>query len=137
MNKISHQGIVESVDGDTVLVRFIQTSACAACKVAGHCSASESKEKIVTVKDPKAARTHAVGDQVNVVMPSGNGRFAVILAFVIPFIILVAVLSLCLWITGDEAFSALIGVASLVPYYVGLHFFENRISRQFAFVIEK
>lgn len=136
MNKISHQGIVESVAGDEVKVRFLQTSACAACKVAGHCSASDSKEKVVVVKDAKAALTHEVGDHVTVAMPAGNGRLAVVLAFVVPFFILIAVLVLCLWITGDEAMAALMGIASLVPYYVVLHLLEKKVSRQFAFVIE-
>ena len=30
---------MEEVRGDSVRVRIVQTSACAACKVAGHCSA--------------------------------------------------------------------------------------------------
>ena len=136
MNKITHHGVVESIDGDEVKVRFLQTSACAACKVAGHCSASDSKEKVVVVKDGKAAHSHELGDQVTVAMSAGNGRLAVVLAFVVPFFILIAVLVLCLWITGDEAMAALVGIASLVPYYVVLHFLEKRISRQFAFVIE-
>ena len=47
--KISHSGIVASISKGCVQVRILQTSACAACKVAGHCNASESKEKIVDV----------------------------------------------------------------------------------------
>ena len=45
--KISHSGIVERIDGDCVQVRIVQTSACAACKVAGYCNAAESKEKVI------------------------------------------------------------------------------------------
>ena len=48
-NNISHSGVVESVEDGCVHVRIVQTSACAACKVAGYCNAAESKEKLVDV----------------------------------------------------------------------------------------
>ena len=47
--KISHSGVVESILDGCVKVRIIQTSACAACKVASHCNAAESKVKIVDI----------------------------------------------------------------------------------------
>ena len=101
----------------------------------------ELNHKIVGQREEReldmfAKRCLELGDQVTVAMSAGNGRLAVVLAFVVPFFILIAVLVLCLWITGDEAMAALMGIASLVPYYVVLHFLEKRISRQFAFVIE-
>ena len=136
MNKISHTGIVESIKGDCVNVRIVQTSACAACKVAGHCSAAESKEKVVQVVDRDAASRCHVGEQVSVAMTANRGRNAVILAFVIPFFILLVALVLCLKITGDEGMSALVGIGSLIPYYVGIYLFNDRLTRHFAFVIE-
>ena len=43
---IKHDGIVIAVNGDgTVLVRIVQTSACAACKAKAMCASAESKEK--------------------------------------------------------------------------------------------
>ena len=137
MNKISHQGIVEAIEGDEVIIRFVQTAACASCKATSHCSASDKKEKVVRVTDIEAARSHVVGDNVTVAMPVENGRLAVLLAFVVPFIILVSVLTICFWVTKDETTAALIGILALIPYYVILHLLEKRISRQFAFVIEK
>ena len=137
MNKISHQGIIESIDGNEVTVRFLQTAACASCKAASHCSASEKKEKVVTIKDADVALSYAKGDKVIVVMSAENGRLAVILAFVVPFFILVVVLSFCLWMTKNEAMAALVGILSLMPYYAMLHLFDNKIARQFTFDIEK
>ena len=92
---------MEEVRGDSVRVRIVQTSACAACKVAGHCSAAESKEKVVEVVDCRAA-AYAPGDSVVVSIEPSTGRRAVILAFVVPFLILVAVLVIALWAIGDE-----------------------------------
>ena len=46
---IKHRGIVENIEGSHVRVRIVQTSACSACSVKGHCNASESKEKLIDV----------------------------------------------------------------------------------------
>ena len=64
-NKISHLGVVDSIEGDRVKVRIIQTSACAACKVATHCTASESKVKMVDVFGCDTAKYKA-GQEVTV-----------------------------------------------------------------------
>ena len=137
MGKISHKGVVEAVDADLVKVRITQGSACAVCKVANHCSAAESKEKTVEVVCDDAAKTYAVGDEVVVSMPMGNGRRAVLLAFILPFLVMLAVLLLTLWATGNEALAALLALASLVPYYAILHLSEKKIARKFSFVIEQ
>ena len=47
--KIKHSGVVESVDGDCMKVRILQTSACAGCKAAGVCNAAEKKEKVIYI----------------------------------------------------------------------------------------
>lgn len=46
-DKIKHLGIVESINGSYLKVRIVQTSACSACSIKGHCSAAESKEKLI------------------------------------------------------------------------------------------
>ncbi len=135
MNKISHQGIVESLEGDCAVVRIVQTSACAACKAASHCSAAESKEKLVTARIQGHDRPE-VGDSVVVSMSGVNGRDAVVFAFVLPFIIMVAVLYCCLRLTSDEAAAALVGIGSLIPYYLILYLFRVKLKKRFSFVLE-
>ena len=70
--KISHSGVIESMEGNSVHVRIVQTSACAACKVAGYCNAAESKEKIVDVT-PVDISLYKVGQVVTV---SASGQVA-------------------------------------------------------------
>ena len=135
MNKISHQGIVESLEGDCAVVRIVQTSACAACMAASHCSAAESKEKLVTARIQGHDRPE-VGDSVVVSMSGVNGRDAVVFAFVLPFIIMVAVLYCCLRLTSDEAAAALVGIGSLIPYYLILYLFRAKLKKRFSFVLE-
>ena len=131
--KISHSGIVESVEEGCVKVRILQTSACAACKVAAHCNASESKEKIVDVLNVANTESLKKGDAV-VVSASGDvAGSALLLGFGLPFIVLVAVVLL---LTDNEGLAAVSGLVALIPYYAVLWLFRDRIRRKMAFELE-
>lgn len=134
-NKIRHEGIIDSIEDGCVHVRILQTSACAACKVAGYCNAAEAKEKIIDVFDAGKSGLK-VGDAV-VVSTSGDvAARALLWAFGVPFVWLVAVLVLVLWQTGDEGMAAICSLLSLIPYYGILFLMRHRMRRQMAFVIE-
>ena len=134
-NKIKHSGVVENILGDSVQVRIVQTSACAACKVAGYCNASESKEKLVDVYHADT-RHLKVGDVVTVTASTQVAAQALLLGFGLPFVVLVAVLIAVLLITGNEGAAALSGLGALVPYYAVLFLFRNRIRDKLSFSIE-
>ena len=132
--KISHSGIIESIDEGCIHVRIVQTSACAACKVAGYCNAAESKEKIVDVYKP--AGNLKVGDAVMVTASSQIATQALLYGFAYPFVLLVVVLVVVLWLTGNEAKAGVSALASLLPYYGVLYLFRDRHRERFAFDIE-
>ena len=134
--KISHSGIVERIEGDCVKVRIVQTSACAACKVAGYCNAAESKEKIIDVFCDPVAKHLTVGQQVTVTTSGQVAAKALLWGFGLPFVVLVAVLLLVLWLTGSEGKAALGALAALVPYYIVLWLLRNRMREQLSFSIE-
>ena len=121
--------------GDSVQVRIVQTSACAACKVAGYCNASESKEKLVDIYHADT-RNLKVGDVVTVTASTQVAAQALLLGFGLPFVVLVAVLIAVLLITGNEGAAALSGLGALVPYYAVLFLFRNRIRDKLSFSIE-
>ena len=132
--KISHSGIIESIDERCIHVRIVQTSACAACKVASYCNAAESKEKIVDVYKP--AGNLKVGDAVTVTASSQIATQALLYGFAYPFVLLVLVLVAVLWLTGNEATAGLSALAALLPYYGVLYLLRKRHREQFAFDIE-
>ena len=134
-NKIKHSGVVENIMGDSVQVRIVQTSACAACKVAGYCNASESKEKLVDIYHADT-RNLKVGDVVTVTASTQVAAQALLLGFGLPFVVLVAVLIVVLLITGNEGAAAMSGLGALVPYYAVLFLFRNRIRDKLSFSIE-
>ena len=124
------------MDEGCVRVRILQTSACAACKVAGHCNASESKEKLVDVRCGDTTG-YAVGQQVVVTASQDVANRALLLGFGLPFVVLVATLVVVLWLTGSEGVAALSALGALVPYYLLLWLLRQHISRQVSFEIEQ
>lgn len=133
--RIRHSGVVESIEEGCVHVRIVQTSSCAACKVAGYCNAAESKEKMIDVYCDAVA-DYKVGQQVTV---STSGQVAVkalLWAFGVPFVLLLAMLILVLLLTGNEGWAALGALAILVPYYAILWLLRDKMREQLAFTIE-
>jgi sigma-E factor negative regulatory protein RseC len=133
--KIRHQGTVERVVGDCVTVRIAQTSACAACRLNGHCNASESQEKLIDAHVDNGSAPK-VGDVVTVSTDLRTGYRAVAWGFGLPLVVLVAVIVVLHALTGNDALAALVGLAALVPYYFVLYLLRNRIGRTVSFKVE-
>lgn len=131
---IRHQGIVENISGSHLQVRIIQTSACASCSVKGHCSSAETKEKLVDVYDVDAA-SYRPGDRVWVAGRLSMGSMAVLLAFILPFLVLIVSLFVLMAVRNDELFAALGSLALLIPYYYILWLNKARIGKKFSFSV--
>lgn len=135
-NKITHSGIVKSIADGCIKVQIVQTPACAACKVASHCNASESKVKIVDVFT-RDTNIYQIGQEVTVWASKDVANRALLLGFGAPFLLLICVLMIALKLTSDEGLAALVALASLVPYYLALWVIKDRIQQQISFNIEK
>jgi sigma-E factor negative regulatory protein RseC len=133
--RIRHSGVVESIEEGCVHVRIVQTSACAACKVAGYCHAAESKEKMIDVFCDVVA-DYKVGQQVTVSTSGEVAVKALLWAFGLPFVLLLAVLIMVFLLTGNEGWAALSALAILVPYYAILWLLRDKMREQLAFTIE-
>lgn len=135
-NSIRHEGTIESIEGEHVRVRITQHSACSACKVASHCTASESREKIVDVfhcdhQDLK------VGDMVVVCTSSHSAGKALMLGFGCPLLLIMGTTGILLGTGLSEAIAALAALGVLIPYYIILWVLRKHISNSIAFSIEK
>lgn len=134
-NTIKHLGIVENIQGSHLSVRIVQTSACAACSAKGHCSSADSKEKIIDITD-SGSYPYQVGEKVMVVGEMSMGVKAVVLAFILPFLLLVVSLFLFMAWLENELYSALLSLAVLVPYYFILWLNKTRLKQNFSFTIK-
>ena len=137
-DKISHEGIIDAITPESVMVRICQTSACAHCKAASYCNASESKVKMVCVSRKSAAGLRLqVGDEVRVSASGSTASKALLLSFGLPFLVLVATLTAVLYLTSNEVWSALAALGSLIPYYIVIYLMRHSIGRRIAFGIDK
>ena len=134
-NTIKHLGIVENIQGSHLSVRIVQTSACAACSAKGHCSSADSKDKIIDITDVTAA-SYQIGERVMVIGETSMGMMAVVLAFVLPFVLLILSLFLLMAWIENELYAALLSLAVLVPYYYILWLNKTRLKQKFSFTIK-
>ena len=176
---IKHDGIIIALNEDgTALVRIVQTSACAACKAKVMCASAESAEKEMTVvllnQEPRtknqdasattdqtkvtslgslllAPEAYKVGDTVEVMVQQKMGWKAVVLAYLLPFFVMLAVMFIgngllamgdgATGLLGDEAKrEAVLGTVALCAmalYYLVLGMFKDKLQKEFSFTARK
>ena len=144
---IKHDGIVIAVNGDgTVRVRIVQTSACASCKAKAMCASAESKEKeiLALFVGEEAKRREGerqdikIGDEVVVMVQQKMGWKAILLAYMLPFIVMMTVVAIGNGLLGIR--EEVIGTAALCAmgvYYIVLGFFKDKIQKDFSFTARK
>lgn len=134
-NIISHEGFVTKITDEELEIKILSQSACAACHAKSACGMGEQAEKILTVPRPKG-KDFALMQRVNVRMAIGQGNKAAVLAYLIPIILLLAVLFVCLGLGLDEGLSALIAIAALIPYYIILYLLRDKLKQKFEYIID-
>lgn len=132
---IQHRGIVKNIENNTVFVRIEQQSACSACHARSACLASDKAEKIIEATGDGSL--FEPGEEVVVSVQSSMGMQAVVLAFVLPFFLVVTVVFAGIRLTGDEGIGGLAGLAFLFPYYILIYLFRNKINKRFLFTVSK
>jgi sigma-E factor negative regulatory protein RseC len=132
---ISHEGIVTKIAEDELEIKIQAQSACAACHAKSACGMGEQPEKILIVPRPKG-KDFSLNQKVNVKMAIGQGNKAAILAYLIPIILLLAVLFVCLGFGLSEGLSALISIVALIPYYIILYLRREKLRQKFEYIVE-
>ena len=134
--RVSHAGVIDSLQEDRIKVRIVQTSACAACKVASHCNAAELKVKMVDVFGADASQ-YQVGQEVTVWASQHVANKALLLGFGLPFLLLIVVLVVVLRLSGNEGIAAVSALCALVSYYLLLWWRRDTIQQQISFHLEE
>jgi len=134
-NEVRHDGIVQSIEGDTVKVSIISKAACISCQMNSSCSTSDLSEKIIEVNRYDVNFT--VGESVSVALTETSGLKALFIGYMLPFFILLATLIITMHFTQNEMISGLASLAILVPYYFTLFVLNDFLKRQFSFFVHK
>lgn len=135
MEKITHAGIVDSIEDDCIHVRILQSASCSECKISGHCNASEQKEKIIDVFHHDTS-SYKIGQNVMVYTNTTVGYRATMLGYGLPLVIMVVVLFVVRALTGNDGTAALCGLAALIPYFFVIYLMRNKIREIVDFKIE-
>ena len=132
---IRHTGIVLSICERTAHVKIVQTSACEACKARSMCLSSESKEKEM---DAIMLEPMQPGDTVEVMVHERLAWRAVLLAYILPFVLMMGVIAgLDLFTDWSEAVVGTASLCAIAIYYIVLSFFKNKLQKQFTFTALK
>lgn len=132
---VKHSGRVVEVHKDYVRVLVMAQSACASCHAKDVCGPGDKKEKFIDVHDVHEA--YQIGEQVEVLLTTHNGSKAVVLAYFIPFIVMMVVLLILLNRGYGELVSALFSLGAVAVYYLGLYFSRHKIEKSIHFAIRK
>lgn len=133
--QIEHSGIIKNIQPNLIQVLIIQKSACGDCDANGSCIVSDQQEKIIDIVSSDT--TFETGEQIIITGRQSIGLLAVLLAFVVPFILILITLIILHSLIINEAISGIAAVFVLVPYYIILSFFKNKLKAKFKFDIRK
>lgn len=132
---IRHEGIVLSINGEKAHVQIVQTSACSACKARSMCMSSESQNKEMNAIMLEPMK---IGDKVEVEVRERLAWKAVLLAYILPFIVMLAIIAILDFATDwSEAVVGTLSLCGIALYYIGLSVFRNRLQKQFSFTARK
>ncbi|SJZ70126.1 SoxR reducing system RseC family protein [Porphyromonas cangingivalis] len=129
------EGIVTEIASDHVIVRMVRSSACSGCHAKGVCHSGDAKEELLTVTSYPHGL--AVGEKVRILFSDSKGLVAVVYAFVIPLIFIVAGVTLMSYFGTSELIMLLVLLLFMVGYYLILSFFKKRFVKAFQIKIER
>ncbi len=128
---IEHDGIVGKVDGDKVVVRIERMSACAECHAKSVCSTNDKSEKEIEALTLGAE--FAVGESVKIIGQKSLGMRAVLLAYVVPFCIVIGAMVLLTALSDNELLNGTASLCCLIPYFVIMRLMNKKLESKFKF----
>jgi len=132
--QIDHVGTISKIKDEKITVSILNVSACAGCHAKSACSMSDMKEKEIDIIDYSSS--FKLGEKVKIVYQESLGWLALLLAYVLPFVIVLTTLFIATAFT-NELISGLLALGILLPYYSLLYFFKDRLKKTFSFTIHK
>ena len=136
---MTHPGIVTAVKPGSVSVQIQSTSACASCEAHAHCGFAESKNKTldIPVKYQTGNIKFEIGDNVTVHIDHERGLLAVLFAYILPAILLLAAVIGFSLASFSELNVILLSLALLALYILFLFLFRHKLEKRFTLSVHK
>lgn len=125
---ILHDGIIERIEGKRIFVRISNKTACSSCHIKDTCGILDKKDKIIEVFNTETS--HVVGEKVQVSVSQSLGFFAILLAYIVPFILILITLLTGLFFIKRESIAGILSILILVPYYLVLYLVRDYLKKK-------
>ena len=135
---IEHEGRIVEMDAQSISVEIVNKSACASCHARGVCGASDEQVRTIVIPQTLATATagYQVGDTVKLVLSATLGMKAVILAYGLPLVVLLASILGFSYAGMEQLYVGLFSLALVAIYYIIFAIFRDKLDREFVFSIE-
>lgn len=130
----SHDGIVQKVRKGFVEVQIKSVSACASCQAHAHCGFAESKNKTVEVPSDDW-QNYSEGERVTVHIDESRGMLAVWIAYVLPALLLIAVIVTLSFLHLPEWTVVLGAFVVLGLYILALYLSRQKVESRFTLTV--
>ena len=130
-NTIEHDGIVTQVAETFIIVTIQSQTACAGCHAKGACGMSEMALKSITTEKPN--------EDVKIVLVSAstqNAMLSVLLAYIVPSILIIAVLALLILAGTSEVLAATLSLTTTTVYFIVLYLLRNKFAKKIKFKVK-
>ena len=133
---VKHQGKVISVSQDEVVVKIERGGACSGCSNKKACQFGESEDHIVAIKTYDAP-SYSEGEDISVSMRGSLGLKAVLYAYMLPLLLLMASFIILRLFIDSEPLQILFALIPVVIYYIVLYKLRDKLHKTFNFYISK
>ena len=132
---IRQSATVIRVDATQIEVEVCRPEACAACKAKSVCSEGGGQGKRMTLAND--GQGYQLGEQITLVMRRSAGLKAVVIAYLVPVILVVAALLVFQTVQIKETVAAISTLVLLGLYVLVIRLLRGRLNRELTIEIEK
>lgn len=133
---VVHEGIIQKIEGQQITVKMVVDSACAACHAKGICGAADSQDKVVVAKNVND-ESFSVGERVQVELRQTLAFQAVLIGYLLPFVVLMTTFCLMSYFVKNELIDVSVSFLATILYYFIVWLFNKKIERKFVCYISK
>jgi positive regulator of sigma E activity len=129
------KGVIKTISDSKVSVDITKNSACEGCHALDICSIFDSRYCTVDISVP--GNKFEIGDEVMVYVKRKHGWKATFLAYLLPFIIMIATLVIMNSYGIDDLIMGITVLLALTCYFLSLFFIRKRLNKAFGFMVTK
>lgn len=134
MTQIKHLATITKITKTSIFAEVQVKSACGSCAMRGACGIGECTAKTIEIETAKAAQ-YQTGETIAVVLGENFGFFALFYGYILPLLLVLAVLFGTQALGVDEISGGIYSIIVLIPYYFGLSLCKKYFSKKFHFTI--